>query len=542
MAFLLTIPAIILAASFIHMAESGSDATLLLLKADATYYTYQDIKNSFKKAGCSYFLLYGNDTTAIKNNLSGEWASYIEENYTGFNISIAEEEINVTYDSSGDIIKIGNINDITRGIAVNITGLSTRIEGMLGPLELADSCATEATQSEQEATMPQAVLFLVTGHNLSFNEGTTQVNETICGGSSVSWIIDPLNSTGDFNITGNIDTYLQINPTNEPSVTVKLSHNGTTIGKESENKLNESTLYVFTITNTAGLTIPYGDMLKLEVSVSGGGSRCIELVYGSSTYNSAVVMPGSFSPAEALDTTPPWFNGLQKLEDYSGYVILSWQPATDDSAPITYKIYRGTSSDFTPATPIATTTSTSYNDSSVGTTAYYYIVRAEDSFGNEDSNLMRLGRVGEGNKTEILYSGGNASGSSDIIDTELDNAESTNIITVDPGDIEIVKFDDPTGSIGEITSCVVYWRDRRTVGNPSRTISVGNSSAYEWGTFTGQATSSYAIYSLDVTSYFTSISSSLHATEIQDVQVKYENGGSGNQDFEWDQIYVIIEY
>lgn len=541
-AFLLIIPAAILAASFLHMVKSGDDATVLTARSDVTFYAYKNIKASFNAASCSYFLLSESDTSAIIGNLTDEWAPYIEANYTGINISIAKSQINVTYNAAENSIKVGNINDINDGIPINITYQNTTIEGEIGPLEIKSNCDVLTSGGAVEEETPQITLFLISGNNLSFTEGTEQQNETICGGDSASWTIDPLNVTGDFNITGNIDAYLQIAPTNEPSVTVKLSHDSTVLGQQSENQLANSTMYVFSMSTSAGTIIPAEHLLVLEVSVSGGGGKCIDLIYGSSEYNSAVVMPGSFYAPGTNDTTAPWFNGLQKLEDYADSVNLSWNAATDTSTPIQYNIYNGTSSGFTPSTAITSTYSLSYIDSGVGSTTYYYIVRAEDSAGNEDTNLMRLGRVGTGNITEILYSDGNASGSTDSIDTELDNAESTSFVTVDPGDIDIIKFDDPVGSVSEISSCIVYWRDRRTIGNPVRSVSVGNGSSWDWGTFSGQATGSFASYDLDITSHFTPISSPQDATDIQNIQVKYENQGTGNKDLEWDQVYVKIVY
>ncbi len=102
------------------------------------------------------------------------------------------------------------------------------------------------------------------------------------------------------------------------------------------------------------------------------------------------------------DQNPPDFSGIDGVSDPgTGYSLdLSWSAATDneDSYPITYNIYRSTSSgsqDF--SSPVATYTpsgvspgdSITWSDSglSAGTT-YYYVVRAQDSFGNEETNTV----------------------------------------------------------------------------------------------------------------------------------------------------------
>ncbi len=103
-----------------------------------------------------------------------------------------------------------------------------------------------------------------------------------------------------------------------------------------------------------------------------------------------------FAVKGGLDTNPPAFSGLESVENPGNgtALILSWSPANDSegSLPITYNIYRSTSSgsqEF--ANPIASTTDTSYIDTGLTTgTTYYYVVRAQDSAGNEDGNLVEM--------------------------------------------------------------------------------------------------------------------------------------------------------
>ncbi|MEW5937690.1 MAG: hypothetical protein AB1665_07725, partial [Candidatus Thermoplasmatota archaeon] len=92
------------------------------------------------------------------------------------------------------------------------------------------------------------------------------------------------------------------------------------------------------------------------------------------------------------DQTPPTFAGIQSVTDTgTGFSLdLAWLAASDPSTPITYNIYRATTSggqNF--AVPTASTTALTYTDTglTLGTT-YYYVVRAEDAYGNEDTNTV----------------------------------------------------------------------------------------------------------------------------------------------------------
>lgn len=105
------------------------------------------------------------------------------------------------------------------------------------------------------------------------------------------------------------------------------------------------------------------------------------------------------------DLEPPTFAGIQYANDtvWTGTLNLSWNPASDPSTPITYNIYLATSSgaqDF--STPNYTTQNTKYKVSGLtnGIT-YYFVVRAEDKFGNEDNNTVEKSSTPTGTETPI---------------------------------------------------------------------------------------------------------------------------------------------
>ena len=96
-----------------------------------------------------------------------------------------------------------------------------------------------------------------------------------------------------------------------------------------------------------------------------------------------------------IDAAGPDFAGLDTATGGDQTVTLAWTAGTDASLPITYLIYRANASgaeNF--AAPIATTTEVGYVDTGLQNYAtYYYVVRAADALGNQESNTVeRPGR------------------------------------------------------------------------------------------------------------------------------------------------------
>ncbi len=98
------------------------------------------------------------------------------------------------------------------------------------------------------------------------------------------------------------------------------------------------------------------------------------------------------------DQSPPSFEGVESVKNVtttSKEIKVSWSTATDNSLPITYNIYykkNGTLAEVL-ADGIKTSTSvTSVTISSLeNKQTYYFVVRAEDSAGNEDTNTNIMG-------------------------------------------------------------------------------------------------------------------------------------------------------
>jgi hypothetical protein len=103
------------------------------------------------------------------------------------------------------------------------------------------------------------------------------------------------------------------------------------------------------------------------------------------------------------DRTPPTFAGLLSattcipgpIDGQTASYQLSWDPATDDVTPskqIVYDIYQATKSggeDFSAATYTVRHGATSFTTPPLpANQQFYFVVRARDRAGNEDSNLV----------------------------------------------------------------------------------------------------------------------------------------------------------
>ena len=85
------------------------------------------------------------------------------------------------------------------------------------------------------------------------------------------------------------------------------------------------------------------------------------------------------------DTIPPSAPGTLSTSVSGNSVALAWAPATDaGSGVLRYRVYRSTTSGFTPSatSQIATPTGASYSDACLSAGTYYYRVAAEDGAGN----------------------------------------------------------------------------------------------------------------------------------------------------------------
>ena len=167
----------------------------------------------------------------------------------------------------------------------------------------------------------------------------------------------------------------------------------------------------FNVYRAVGTCASHGSFTRIATAVA-GSPQTDSTVSGGSTYAYQVTgldaTANCESPASACVqatatgacTLAPTFAGLASVTNTAGAtcgLLLSWSAATPACAgPVTYNVYRSTSSGFTPGpgNRIASgVTGTSYNDTSgslMSGTTFYYVVRAVDSSnGAEEGNTVQ---------------------------------------------------------------------------------------------------------------------------------------------------------
>jgi len=111
---------------------------------------------------------------------------------------------------------------------------------------------------------------------------------------------------------------------------------------------------------------------------------------GNSDSNSVVM---STTP---VDSSPPVFEGLGNLyvvDNYPGTVLLEWNVSIDPSTPIMYNVYMSDTSggqDFNNPDNSTSLTWILISGLDLLNESYYFVVRSEDVWGNEDYNMVEL--------------------------------------------------------------------------------------------------------------------------------------------------------
>jgi len=203
-----------------------------------------------------------------------------------------------------------------------------------------------------------------------------------------------------------------------------------------------------------------------------------------------------------IDTsTPGTVSGLSASHDSGNNEIdLSWSSVADTSG-VTYVIYRGTSSSFGSMSEIATTTSTSYSNSSNLTngTTYYYRIKSRDGAGNTS---------GESGYSSAFFSGSTTTG--DTTDPTVSWVAPASNATVS-GIVEL-KADASDSGAG-------MWQLKFYVDGtiPIGTVTgkVGGYYVFDWNSFT-VANGSHTLKALALDRAATANTSSVQITVIVD--------------------------
>ena len=154
------------------------------------------------------------------------------------------------------------------------------------------------------------------------------------------------------------------------------------------------------------LTGLYGGDGKLAGGIFGGEFAGILILPGASSDSSLLI--DDIENQIRQDVFPPLFSGLETVSSLTGSAKLSWSMAMDASNPITYNIYMSSSpAGFNFSVPTTTTKELEFTFKFLPSTeTRYFIVRAEDACGNEETNelVKSLGPFAE-EKLEDFESG-----------------------------------------------------------------------------------------------------------------------------------------
>jgi len=189
----------------------------------------------------------------------------------------------------------------------------------------------------------------------------------------------------------------------------------------------------------------------------------VEVAYGRTTFfvvrakdasgnKETNTIEKSYTP---VDTTPPTFGGLVSVSDNGtgDSLTLSWEPATDLSGQIEYRIFITTKADgFNFENPYSVTSEEKYvAPGLIGGTRYYFIVRARDAFGNEDGNTARRSGIPTVDVAHIYFPQGALREQHRGVDEKDSNGWPMKAL-VDDGGRELVSYTDWESSLPQADS------------------------------------------------------------------------------------------
>ncbi len=195
-AFLMIIPSIIIASSFVLMRKTGDNAVIEKLYTDRVFYAFINVESNLNSTSQHLVNTYGCSASDIKNYLTTDWRSFIITNYSnssGVTITIPVDQINVSNDTS-DTIMIGNQNT-SQAIPVNITlpGIGVWMDTTLGPIEI---CCGSACDPEVLSVCPTELTTAISA--CKYDENNEDAGG--CGNNiyRVNWTVEVNNSAGPY--------------------------------------------------------------------------------------------------------------------------------------------------------------------------------------------------------------------------------------------------------------------------------------------------------------------------------------------------------
>ncbi len=218
MAFLLAVPAVILAASLLEMMSMADTATSTVVWSDKVFYAGKDLDSSLRRSACNFIFLNTEDSgavnaTAVKSNLTSIWVPFVENNYSSglgvvidvdenFDVSYTASTRKVTIDWNGGGIPV-NVSTPEGEILYNLT---------LGPYYLPWNCGIPSETQCNPTVLSVTITSPTSGSSYCSTGGACSapvgISATVvdnCGdaryGGDATVTVKIYNSTGDLNAT-----------------------------------------------------------------------------------------------------------------------------------------------------------------------------------------------------------------------------------------------------------------------------------------------------------------------------------------------------
>ena len=327
------------------------------------------------------FVCDGNQGCLVTGGMTGEC---IPGDITGPTVSVSHSPLSPT--SSQTVTYTATASDTS-----GIYKIEIYVDG--GPPALpkaqcfsVTSCSYTTSSSYVAGTTHSYYAFAV-DNSVNFNSGTTATN---------SFLVTSASDT-------TAPTFSGLSPSSGSSIQSPVTFTATASDTSGIKNMN---IYVVqptppdAIVKTCTFATPTTTVTCTSSSITLSNSPYsyyVKATDNSANSNVGTSSTTSFTVSPGADTSPPTCTGscglTQAPTSGSNSATLNWNTATDSNS-FFYRIYRKTSAITSPAISDliyeASSGTTSYTDTNVyAPNAYYYVVRARDSAGNEETNLQQ---------------------------------------------------------------------------------------------------------------------------------------------------------
>jgi predicted CXXCH cytochrome family protein len=136
----------------------------------------------------------------------------------------------------------------------------------------------------------------------------------------------------------------------------------------------------------------YSYIAETLMDSSAGGAATTNFKVVGYSFNNASVYSSQPLAGYSVDNLPPLRVVEFAVNVGTNGATLTWKPNPEDMDVVNFLVYRGTTPNFTPGTPLTETTDRSFTDGAAsGGTAYWYIIQAVDNAGNKGELSSPMG-------------------------------------------------------------------------------------------------------------------------------------------------------